>query len=77
MCLPECPVCPSKCPMKNIEKLSDKRAGDWNQIIVKKIYVLAMRCTHNKITERPFMHGNNGVFVALEDILLKIDEYET
>ncbi|XP_022170967.1 interleukin-1 receptor-associated kinase 4-like [Myzus persicae] len=58
-----------ECP---IEELLDKRAGYWNNSIARKIYDLAILCTAAK-TQRPFMHGQEGVFESLKNIQSEID----
>lgn len=57
-----------ECP---IEELLDKRAGNWNNNIARKTFNLAMNCTAAK-TQRPFMHGLEGVFESLKNIQSKI-----
>jgi len=59
-----------ECP---IEELLDKRAGYWNNSIAGKIYDLAMVCTATK-TQRPFIHGQKGVFECLKKIQSEINE---
>lgn len=61
-----------ECPIK---ELLDKRAGNWNNNIAKKTYDLAMLCTTAK-TQRPFMHGQEGVFESLKNIQSKINLYK-
>jgi len=57
-----------ECP---IEDLLDKRAGNWNNNIARKMYDLAILCTATK-TQRPFIHGQEGVFECLKNIQSKI-----
>lgn len=53
-----------ECP---IEELLDKRAGYWNNSIARKMNDLAILCTAAK-NQRPFMHGQEGVFESLKNI---------
>jgi hypothetical protein len=55
-----------------IEELLDKRAGYWNNSIATKMYDLAILCTATK-TQRPFIHGQEGVFESLKNIQSEID----
>ncbi|CAI6366278.1 unnamed protein product [Macrosiphum euphorbiae] len=57
-----------------IEELLDKRAGHWNNSIARKMNDLATLCTVPK-TQRPFIHGQEGVFESLKNILSEIDVY--
>lgn len=55
-----------------MEKLLDKRAGNWDNSIAGKTYDLAQICCTSTKFQRPFMHGQNGVFESLIIILSEI-----
>lgn len=55
-----------------MEKLLDRRAGDWDNSIAGKTYDLAQICCTSTKSQRPFMHGQNGVFESLIVILSEI-----
>ncbi|VVC45516.1 Hypothetical protein CINCED_3A025831 [Cinara cedri] len=51
-----------------VEKLLDKRAGNWDNSIAEKIYDLAQICCTATKSQRPVMHGQDGVLESLKNI---------